>query len=99
MGSRDAHHRPRELAVELRPQPRRHRRLAVPDEPLVAATPRPQPDPVADAQVNATDVLVGRARVCQTVRGLLPTIVAVDQFRTGGLFDAVNQLNGLSPTP
>jgi hypothetical protein len=62
-------------------------------------TPRPQPDPVADAQVNATDVLVGRARACQTLRGLLPTIVAVDQFRTGGLFAAVKQLNGLSPTP
>lgn len=57
-------------------------------------TPRPQPDPVADAQVNATDVLVGRARACQAVRGLLPTIVAVDQYRTGGLLDAVRQLNG-----
>jgi hypothetical protein len=62
-------------------------------------TPRPQPDPVADAQVNATDVLVGRARACQAARGLLPTIVAVDQYRTGGLFDAVKQLNGLTPAP
>jgi hypothetical protein len=62
-------------------------------------TPRPQPDPVADAQVNATGVLVGRARACQTARGLLPTIVAVDQYRTGGLFDAVKQLNGLTPAP
>ena len=62
-------------------------------------TPRPQPDPVADAQVNATEVLVGRARACQTARGLLPTIVAVDQYRTGGLFDAVKQLNGLTPAP
>jgi hypothetical protein len=60
-------------------------------------TPRPQPDPVADAQVNATPVLVGRARACQAARGLLPTIVAVDQFRTGGLFTAVKQLNGLLP--
>lgn len=61
------------------------------------STPRAQPDPVADAQVNATDVLVGRARACQSVRGLLPTIVAVDQYRTGGLFQAVAQLN--APTP
>jgi hypothetical protein len=62
-------------------------------------TPRPQPDPVADAQVNATDVLVGRARACQAARGLLPTIIAVDQYRSGGLFDAVRQLNGLAPAP
>jgi hypothetical protein len=62
-------------------------------------TPRAQPDPVADAQVNATDVLVGRARACQAARGLLPTIVAVDQYRTGGLFDAVKQLNGLTSAP
>ena len=55
-------------------------------------TPRQQPDPVADAQVNATDVLVGRARACQAARGLLPTIIAVDQFKTGGLFAAVRQL-------
>jgi hypothetical protein len=60
-------------------------------------TPRPQPDAVADAQVNATGVLVGRASACQAARGLLPTIVAVDQYRTGGLFDAVRQLNGLTP--
>jgi hypothetical protein len=59
-------------------------------------TPRPQPDPAADAQVNATAVLVGRARACQQVRGLLPTIIAVDQFRTGGLFAAVRQLNGIT---
>jgi hypothetical protein len=60
-------------------------------------TPRQQPDPVADAQVNAQDVLVGRARACQTVRGLMPTIVAVDQFTTGGLFAAVKELNGPRP--
>lgn len=59
-------------------------------------TPRPAPDPVADAQVNATGVLVGRAQACRTVRGLLPTIVAVDQYRTGGLFAAVQQLNAAS---
>lgn len=62
-------------------------------------TPRQQPDPVADAQVNAADVLVGRARACQTVRGLLPTIVAVDQYRTGDIFDAVRQLNGVATGP
>jgi hypothetical protein len=60
-------------------------------------TPRQQPDPVADAQVNARDVLVGRARACQTVRGLMPTIVAVDQFKTGGLIAAVKELNAPPP--
>jgi hypothetical protein len=60
-------------------------------------TPRQQSDPVADAQVNAQDVLVGRARACQTVRGLMPTIVAVDQFKTGGLIAAVKELNAPPP--
>lgn len=58
-------------------------------------TPLPVPDPVAGARVNARSVLVGRARACRRVRGKLPTIVAVDQYRTGGLFAAVRALNGV----
>jgi hypothetical protein len=61
-------------------------------------TPRPAPDPVADAEVNDKDVLVGRALACRAARGLMPTIVAVDQFRTGGLFPAVQELNAVAGT-
>ena len=43
--------------------------------------------------VNKTGALVRRARACQSVRGRLPTLLAVDRFRTGGLFTAVRKLN------
>ncbi len=56
------------------------------------------PTPSGSASVNATDVLVGRARACEAARGKLPNLVAVDQFQSGGLFEAVRQLNaGLAP--
>jgi hypothetical protein len=51
------------------------------------------PTPATSALVNATDVLVGRALACRALRGLMPTIVAVDMFESGGLFDAVRRLN------
>jgi hypothetical protein len=51
------------------------------------------PNPATSAIVNATDVLVGRARACRAARGLLPTIVAVDMFQSGGMFEAVRRLN------
>jgi hypothetical protein len=51
------------------------------------------PSPATSASVNATDVLVGRANVCRFVRGRMPTLIAVDMFQSGGLFDAVRRLN------
>jgi hypothetical protein len=51
------------------------------------------PSPATSAIVNATQTLVGRARVCRFVRGRWPTLVAVDMFQSGGLFEAVRQLN------
>ncbi|HEU0023935.1 MAG TPA: hypothetical protein VFQ12_04870 [Thermoleophilaceae bacterium] len=51
------------------------------------------PNPATSALVNATDVLVGRARACRAARGSIPNIVAVDMFLSGGLFDAVRRLN------
>jgi len=51
------------------------------------------PSPATSALVNATDVLVGRARACRAARGLIPNIVAVDMFLSGGLFEAVRRLN------
>ena len=56
------------------------------------------PTPSGSESVNATDVLVGRARACEAARGKLPNLVAVDQFQSGGLFEAVRQLNaGVAP--
>jgi hypothetical protein len=47
------------------------------------------------AALNARSVLVGRAKKCASTRGLLPTIIAVDQFTYGDLFGAVKHLNYL----
>jgi hypothetical protein len=51
------------------------------------------PNPATSALVNAADVLEGRALACRAARGLMPTIVAVDMFQSGGLFEAVRRLN------
>lgn len=53
------------------------------------------PKPVTSARVNATDAIVRRALVCRRTRGRMPTIVAVDMYRSGGLFAAVRRLNAL----
>jgi hypothetical protein len=58
-------------------------------------TPPQQADPNDYDALNARSVLVGRARECASTRGLLPTIVAVDQFTYGDLFGAVERLNQL----
>ncbi len=55
------------------------------------------PTPAGSAVVNATDTLVGRALACQARRGIMPTIVAVDMFASGGLFEAVRRLNNVLP--
>ena len=61
------------------------------------ATPPAVPDPAASAAVNAKNVILGRARECQRLRGRMPTIIAADQVTYGSLFAAVAQLNGLAP--
>lgn len=57
--------------------------------------PSSAPDPTVSKGVNATKVLVGRAKACRKARGRLPNLVAVDMFRSGGLLPAVKQLNAL----
>lgn len=50
--------------------------------------------------VNTREVLVNRARVCETVRGKLPTILAVDFLGVGDVVGAARELNGLKkPEP
>jgi hypothetical protein len=51
------------------------------------------PSPATSAVVNATETLVGRAHVCRFIRHRMPTLVAVDMFQSGGLFEAVRRLN------
>jgi hypothetical protein len=52
------------------------------------------PQPASSALVNATQVLVGRARACRRARGPMPNLVAVDMVKSGGLLRAVQRLNG-----
>jgi uncharacterized membrane protein HdeD (DUF308 family) len=59
----------------------------------------PAPRPSNAEIVNAYDVLYGRANACRRERGMMPTLVAVDFYRTGDLFRVVRTLNGLPPLP
>jgi hypothetical protein len=53
----------------------------------------PNPKPSNAAIVNAFDTLLARARRCQAERGLKPTIVAVDFYRTGDVVGVARTLN------
>ena len=54
-----------------------------------------RPSAKAATEVNAYDVLLGRARECERERGLLPNLVAVDWYDRGDLRGVVNTINGL----
>ncbi|MGE5358521.1 MAG: hypothetical protein ACM3NQ_05840 [Bacteroidales bacterium] len=53
----------------------------------------PAPKPSNAAIVNAHDALLARARLCAQERGLRPTIIAVDFYRTGDVVGVVRALN------
>jgi hypothetical protein len=53
----------------------------------------PDPKPSNAVIVNAYDALLARARRCQAERGLKPTVVAVDFYRTGDVMKVVGELN------
>ena len=53
----------------------------------------PNPKPSNAAIVNAYDALLARARRCEAERGLKPTVLAVDFYRTGELMKVVGELN------
>jgi hypothetical protein len=53
----------------------------------------PAPKPSNAALVNAHDALLARARRCQEERGLKPTILAVDFYRTGDVVGVARALN------
>lgn len=56
----------------------------------------PVPRPSNAAKVNAYAPLVRRLRTCQRVRKQMPNLVAVDFYRTGDVFKAVDAINGLT---
>jgi hypothetical protein len=53
----------------------------------------PAPKPSNAAIVNAHDALLARARRCQEERGVKPTIIAVDFYRTGDVVGVARELN------
>jgi hypothetical protein len=55
----------------------------------------PVPSVEDAALVNTRSALVARAKACQTLRGRLPNILAVDFLGTGDAIGAARQLNGL----
>jgi hypothetical protein len=57
------------------------------------------PDPALAAIVNTRQVLVDRARACESVRGKLPTVLAVDFFGIGETVAAARELNGVEAEP
>jgi hypothetical protein len=56
----------------------------------------PVPRASIAGEVNARDVLLRRARLCQRIRHRLPNLIAVDFYRRGDVVGAARVLNGLS---
>ncbi|MCU0650142.1 MAG: hypothetical protein MUF00_19300 [Gemmatimonadaceae bacterium] len=63
----------------------------------VETTPTPKPSNAALA--NAFAALDGRAKRCEAERRRVPTLLAVDFYRTGDLISVARALNGLPPSP
>ena len=55
----------------------------------------PLPRPSNAEKVNAYGPLLRRLRECRRVRHHIPTLVAVDFYRRGDVFGAVDALNGV----
>jgi hypothetical protein len=59
----------------------------------------PAPRPSNAAKVNAYEPLLARVRKCQSERGLMPNVIAVDFFQTGDLMRVVDTLNRVPQAP
>ena len=93
---RDAGERCTGSAIRPRWEPRRYPRRH-PGQPCFRSTTgstrrRPR-SPSNAAIVNAHDALLARARRCQEERGIRPTILAVDFYRTGDVVGVARALN------
>jgi hypothetical protein len=51
------------------------------------------PRPSANARVNSSHAIVARAERCERVRGLRPSLIAVDHYDRGGVVAAADRLN------
>jgi len=59
----------------------------------------PLPLPALAEEANARDTLQGRADACTEAWGRPPTILAVDFYEIGALFEVVDALNGVGTAP
>jgi hypothetical protein len=57
----------------------------------------PLPLPSNAAKVNAGSPLLARLRACERIRHHIPNLVAVNFYREGDVFKAVDALNGVTP--
>jgi hypothetical protein len=57
----------------------------------------PAPRPTNAKKVNRKDFLLDRVAMCTRIRGVQPNILAVDFYKEGNVFGAVDELNGVSP--
>ena len=57
----------------------------------------PAPKPSNAKKVNAYDALLERVGRCEQIRGLPASLISVDFYRQGDLFDVVAELNATSP--
>jgi hypothetical protein len=57
------------------------------------------PRPSANARVNSKEAILARARRCERIRGLRPSLIAVDHYDRGGVVAAAAELNSRAPTP
>ena len=55
----------------------------------------PVASPELAASINGAEFLEARMRACWDAAGQIPNLVTVDYYRQGGLFEAVNALNGV----
>ncbi|MGB6425685.1 MAG: hypothetical protein WBF18_10450, partial [Solirubrobacterales bacterium] len=55
----------------------------------------PAPRPTNAKVVNQKKFLLDRVEICTEVRGVQPTILAVDFYRQGDVVGAVDELNGV----
>ena len=89
---------PKELRGELRGEPRRRRRAAVPDQPLGRHEPGAAAVERREGQ-QAPRCSSAGSSVCEEERGLAADLIAVDFYREGDVFEVAEDLNEARAVP